>query len=381
MVENGVRADFTISDFITTCSTPNESTLSTYRKRLTTCERLHGRPLCKATPRTLGDLKAKLREKRSGRSYAKDLQAFYRRMGREDLAALCILKQRVRKLDRADLLSLDEVNRILAAAKMLRDRAVVATLWGSGQRVGAVLALRLRDLTEMDAEHGGPGIRVFFAKVKVDGRQHVGYLLDEDGGEHLRSWLKAYSFRRTPDAPAFPAHEGVALSPDTFRDILRGLARRAGIAKAIHPHLLRHSRATNLLLMGVPGHSVKELLGWHPASSVLERTYAHLVSTDARDDLLRAHGHPVTRSVDVGKLAAVEGDLKPVVPLLEGRVRGPSTADEVAALRTQVETLQKGFATLISQLATDRGLPVGSRVDAAIDERTGAVRFTTQKRA
>lgn len=340
------RKDFSIEDFIATCSSPNPSTLSTYRKRLTTCEQLHGRPLCTATPRSVGELKAELRKKLSGRSYAKDLQAFYRRMGREDLADLCKLKQRVVKLDRADLLSLEEVNRILAVCDQIRDRAIVGMLWGSGQRIDAVLSLRLQDLTEMDPEHGGPGIRVFFARVKVDGRQHVGYVLDEDGADHVRSWLRAYPFARTPDAPAFPSHDGVALKPDSFRDLLQVLAKRAGITKRVHPHLFRHSRATYLLLMGVPSHSVKELLGWHPASSVLERTYAHLISTDARDDLLRAHGHPVTRSLDLGKLAAAEGELKPVVPLLPSGTSSPAQEDAalvgalVAAILKRPEALE-----------------------------------------
>ncbi len=323
---------FGIEDYLAGCSRAVPSSIATYRKRLTTCEGLLGKPLAEATPRDLADLKTKLYNKRSGSIYGKDLKAFYTRMGHPELAALCLLKQKRGRLDRTDLLSLDEVNRLLAAAGMLRDRAALAMLWVTGQRVGAVLSLRLRDVTELPPEDGGPGLRVFFWKVKVDGRQHVGYVFDEDGADHIRAWIRAYPYARTADAPLFACMAGVGLKPDSFRDLLPVLARKAGITKRVWPHLFRHSRATYLRLAGVPPESVKMLLGWSQRSHVLEDSYEHLVTTDARDDLLRAHGRPIPRNLNLGRLAAAEGELKPVVPLIESKSRVP-IVDALTELR------------------------------------------------
>ncbi len=323
---------FGIEDYLRGCSRAVPSSIATYRKRLTTCERLLGKPLAEATPRDLGDLKTELYKKRSGSVYGKDLKAFYTRMGRMDLAALCLLKQKRERLDRTDLLTLAEVNRLLAAAVSLRDRAIVATLWGTGQRIDAVLSLRMKDVTEATEEDGGRGLRVYFWKVKTDGRQHIAFIYDEDGADHLRAWIRAYPYPRLTEAPVFACAQGVGLRPDTFRDVLKSLAKRAEIEKEVWPHLFRHSRATYLRLAGVPAESVKMLMGWSQRSRVLEDNYEHLITADARDDLLRALGRPIPRNLNLGRLAAAEGELKPVVPLIETRSRVP-IVDALTELR------------------------------------------------
>jgi integrase/recombinase XerD len=59
-----------------------------------------------------------------------------------------------------------------------------------------------------------------------------------------------------------------------FWKILRGVARDAGLTTRVHPHALRHSFATHLLLGGADLRVVQELLGH--ASVTTTAIYTHL---------------------------------------------------------------------------------------------------------
>lgn len=308
---------FTIDDYLGR-SGASASSLNTYRKILTRCETLLGKPLSKATTRTIGDLKVQLRKMRSGPNYAAELRRFYKAAGRKDLSEICVLKQRRARLGAGDILTLPEISAMLAAANSLRDRALIATLWATGQRVMAIAQLRLCDLKELPSVNGGAAIRVSFRFVKVAGQEHTSYMLDRDGGDHLRAWLTAYPFDRTEDAAAFPSfHLRRPMTESAILKMLKATARRAGIAKRVYAHLFRHSRATHLLRLGMPSVAVKQLCGWDPASNVLEERYAHLADQDAYRALLRANGIPDAEIPDLGKLVSAEGDLKPVVPIVQ----------------------------------------------------------------
>jgi integrase len=332
---------FTVQDFMDR-SGAGASSLRTYRKLLSKCESMVGRPLGEATARDLGDLKVRLRQMRSGPNYVRRLKAFYKvaaateglsrdeRERYEGLAAICVLKQRVRRLSPDEILTPAEVNDMLAAADSMRDRALIATLWATGQRVGAVCALKLGDL--MEPENDGGTMRVTFRKVKVAGEEHVSWVLDVDGGDHLRAWLAVYPFDRSKDAPLFPSWNPVAggghggKSPDGARALLAPLtesgalkvvqstATRAKIGKRVYCHLFRHSRATHLLRLGMSATDVKKQCGWAPGSPIMERTYSHLADHDALRAIKKANGLQVPEIADVGKIAAA-ASFKAVVPM------------------------------------------------------------------
>ena len=92
---------------------------------------------------------------------------------------------------------------------------------------------------------------------------------------------------RNPDV-VFVSPRGGGLTRMSFWKILQGHLLRAGIAKKISPHKLRHSFATHLVSRGADLRAVQTMLG-HVNITTTE-IYTHV----ARDHVRRAHAeaHP-----------------------------------------------------------------------------------------
>ena len=78
----------------------------------------------------------------------------------------------------------------------------------------------------------------------------------------LRELLRCYWRTRQPTDWLFPgARPGQPISVKTISTACRQAAHSAGIAKSVHPHLLRHAFATHLLEAGVNLCTIQALLG------------------------------------------------------------------------------------------------------------------------
>jgi integrase/recombinase XerD len=147
------------------------------------------------------------------------------------------------------ILSRDEVKALLEAPSDLRDRAMLAILYGSGLRVSEVAHLKVADI-----DSGRNVLWVRFGK----GRKDRQALLPPK----LRELLRCYWRSQRPAEWLFPgARRGQPISVKTIFTACRKAARTAGIGKSVHPHLFRHAFATHLLEAGVNLRTIQILLG------------------------------------------------------------------------------------------------------------------------
>jgi integrase/recombinase XerD len=129
------------------------------------------------------------------------------------------------------ILSRDEVKTLLEAPSDLRDRAMLAILYGSGLRVSEVTRLKVADI-----DSGRNVLWVRFGK----GRKDRQALLPPK----LRELLRCYWRTTQPTDWLFPgACAGQPISVKTIFRACRKAARSVGIAKSIHPHLFRKASA------------------------------------------------------------------------------------------------------------------------------------------
>jgi integrase len=78
---------------------------------------------------------------------------------------------------------------------------------------------------------------------------------------------------------------GRPLSYDAVAKLVTRLRRRTGIE--FTPHVLRHTRATELIRAGVPIEIVSQMLT-HRSVTTTSQTYVHLGVEDVRAELVRA---------------------------------------------------------------------------------------------
>jgi len=145
------------------------------------------------------------------------------------------------------ILSRDEVKAL--PPRDLRHRAMLAILYGSGLRVSEVARLKVADI---DSARNVLWVR------SGKGRKDRQALLPPK----LRELLRCYWRTRRPTDWLFPgADPSQPVSVKTIFRACRQAAHSAGIAKSVHPHLLRHAFATHLLEAGTNLRTIQILLG------------------------------------------------------------------------------------------------------------------------
>ena len=71
------------------------------------------------------------------------------------------------------------------------------------------------------------------------------------------------------------------ITPRAVERLVSFYARKAGIPKKVHPHQLRHSFATDLLINGADLRSVQSLLGHANISTT--QVYTHLTNKELKE--------------------------------------------------------------------------------------------------
>ena len=171
-----------------------------------------------------------------------------------------------------DVLSQLEIGQVLESPDSThrlywRDRAILEFLYATGVRVSELVSLRI---TSLEVEEG-------FAKVFGKGSKER---LVPVGGPALRA-LKRYLvisgrilIREMAQAWSSSMREGILIRRKSVWAIVKEAAIRAGIARAISPHTIRHTFATHLVEGGADLAAVQELLGHADISTT--QIYTHL---------------------------------------------------------------------------------------------------------
>ena len=197
----------------------------------------------------------------------------------------CNLKKKDQpRIKATDILTEEEVKKLIDTAEHSRDRAFISMLYELGARIGEVGSLRIKELA----------------------RDKHGYIVDLEGktghrtprivisDPYITHWLSVHPLKNKPDAPLWVrignGSKGEKMKYGAFRELVLRLVARAGIKKRVYHHLFRHTRVTHLLInKGINEAQAKVYFGWVPDSKMLSE-YSHLISKDANDAILAMHG-------------------------------------------------------------------------------------------
>jgi integrase/recombinase XerD len=176
-----------------------------------------------------------------------------------------------------EILSRDEIARLLACALHLKARGALSCAYALGLRVSELCALRLEHI---DTAADRMCVRVVQGKGAKD--RYVP--LPPDLLELLRTYRRLMQPRGWLFTAAADGNR--PLNIDQAQRWYHHARDAAGITKAGGIHLLRHCYATHLLEAGVDLHSISQWLGHRHVNTTAR--YLHLARPDAPDGARRA---------------------------------------------------------------------------------------------
>lgn len=181
-----------------------------------------------------------------------------------------------------ELLTFDEVMKLVNVADHVRDKAFVLTLYESGCRIGELLSLKIKHV-QMDS---------YGAVLLVNGKTGQRRVRIIFSVPKLQQWIENHPLKSDLDAPLWITigtnSRYKVLNYATAKTVLKKLAKKAGIKKRIYPHLFRHSRATHLA-NHLTEAQMKQYFGW-VQSSDMASVYVHLSGRDVDRALFKLNG-------------------------------------------------------------------------------------------
>jgi integrase/recombinase XerD len=159
-----------------------------------------------------------------------------------------------------------------------RDRAMIYLLYATGVRVTELITITLPQL-DVEAGH-----------VRVMGKRSKERMVPfaPVAGELLHEYLTlARPFLKPENETLFLGLGGKPLTRQAFWKTLKRIAEQAGIERSLHPHMLRHTFATDLLRAGMNLRSLQMLLGH--ADLQTTQIYTHVSNEQLAEVIAKYH--------------------------------------------------------------------------------------------
>ena len=179
-----------------------------------------------------------------------------------------------------DLLTEQEILTLIRAATKPRDRAMIAVLAETGCRIGELLTCRIK--------HYRKSLDQRTAHLLLNGKTGFRNVMIVASVPYLDDWVNMHPFNGEPDSFIFTRDNGRLVTYSRTLTILREIAKRAGIKKAVNPHNFRHTRATYLATRFTES-QLKQYLGW-TQSSEMAAVYVHLSGRDVDKTVMKLNG-------------------------------------------------------------------------------------------
>jgi len=181
-----------------------------------------------------------------------------------------------------NFLDFEEAERFLDVAETEWSVLLLVAL-RTGLRVGELLALKWEDV---DLKVGRLVVRRTLWNGQ-EGSPKSGRAREVPLGDEV---LRALQGHRHLRARVFCHEDGSPFTHSELKDIVPRTCRRAGLAKRLTMHDLRHTFASHLTMRGVTPVAVKELLGHADLTTTMR--YAHLAPSITRDAVQLLNSRP-----------------------------------------------------------------------------------------
>lgn len=177
-----------------------------------------------------------------------------------------------------ELVTKEDLRALIQASPDAQDKARLAVLYESGLRAGEFCALNVGSVVfdefgaVLTLPKGAPGLKTGARRIRLF-----------DSVAYLHAWYEANPKKEDPKAPLFHSNgrrcPGIRLSNGALWVFCKRTTKKAGIKKHVHPHLFRHSAATERARLGWNEGQMRAFFGWAKDSD-MPSVYVHLAGMD-----------------------------------------------------------------------------------------------------
>ncbi len=282
------------------------------------------------------------------------------------------------------VLSSAEVDAIENAVEMYkpegqRNRAIIEILYSCGLRVSELIGLKLSNIN----------FRSNTVKIEGKGNKERLVPLSKKAKNELKKYFAVYrDYLDIDDANkdiVFLNKHGKALSRVMVFNIIKYLAKRAGVKKSISPHTFRHSFATALVQGGADLRAVQGMLGHE--SILTTEIYTLLDNSHLKETVYKYHPRSSQESAESKGAQIAKPATKPVAKVAPKPAAKPvakATAKPVAKATPKPAvkaTAKKAPAKKATKPATKPAPKAAAKAKPAVKTATKPVAKTTAKKA
>jgi len=210
--------------------------------------------------------------------YVIAIRNFLKYLAKRDVKALAAEKIELPKIPerQIEVLEYADLERLLQTKggdlRALRDKAILEVFFSTGLRLAELCSLdRYVDLGRGELSVRGKGNKLRVVFLSPGAKSAIKNYLDKRGDAEQALFVSLTKNGRVVGR----------VTPRSVERMVATRAKEAGIVKPIHPHEIRHSFATDLLMNGADLRSVQVLLGH--ANVATTQIYTHLTNKELKE--------------------------------------------------------------------------------------------------
>ncbi|MDO8725044.1 MAG: site-specific integrase [Candidatus Methanoperedens sp.] len=206
--------------------------------------------------------------------YQMIIKKYFTDVGKPELVKWIKIKQFKETLKSDDILTTEDINKMIEATDSYYYRAVISFLFESGCRISEARLLKFKDFVETS---DGMTCNIPTSKTSAGYRKIILPL----SSQYIRN-LKSITDGKDDDIVFHikECHTNVTLQK---------IGAKANLTKKVTPHRMRHAQATVMVQLGYNEAIIRKKLGWTPTSNMIAR-YQHFNDSDVINATLEKSG-------------------------------------------------------------------------------------------
>ncbi|VVB85444.1 Tyrosine recombinase XerA [uncultured archaeon] len=192
------------------------------------------------------------------------MKVYFKWLQKPDVVANIKIKNIKNNLKREDILTIEDINKLIETTDSHMYKALIALLFESGGRIGEILKIKVKDIQETDK---GMIVCVPQFKTGNDYRRSPCVF----SAQYIRNYITYCALNKNDTL--------FDLSEVAVWRVLKKIGKNSGIEKPVSAHKFRHAQATDMVIRGYQESIIKKKLGWTGSSRMIER-YTHVADDD-----------------------------------------------------------------------------------------------------